>query len=265
METKVCSKCGKGVSADKFCKDKRRHDGLASECKECHNKHYQQNKVYIGECGKKYRQENKAAIEEYQKQYRQKNKSDIAERGKRYYLVNKKYITGRNQRYHQEHKVSTAKYNKQWRQDNVEILAGKRKQWQQDNKEIIAKKQKLYHSEHLVEHRIRDQKREAKKRSLPATLTIEQWERIKLHFNNRCCYCGEEKPLAQEHFISLTSYGSYDINNIVSACKECNSSKYNKSFFSWYPSHESYDDKRKDKILKYLNYDKQNNQQLSIL
>ena len=98
------------------------------------------------------------------------------------------------------------------------------------------------------------QRREARKRSLECNLTAKQWLDIKLQFDNKCAYCGKELPLAQEHFLALSKSGEYTVNNIICACKTCNSSKSNKDFFTWYPKYKYYSKKRERFILKFLNY-----------
>lgn len=110
---------------------------------------------------------------------------------------------------------------------------------------------------------IRNQKRIAKKRSLPFALVTKQWEQIKLYFNNTCCYCDKPLSLAQEHFIPLNKGGEYTTNNIIPSCLSCNSSKNDKDFFTWYPKYEHYSKKREKKILEFLNY-KNGIQQLAL-
>ena len=111
---------------------------------------------------------------------------------------------------------------------------------------------KQYHQEHLDQYVIYTQKREALKKLLPATLTINQWKNIKTHFNNTCAYCGEELPLAQEHFIALSKGGEYSITNIIPSCQSCNSSKSTKNFFIWYSKYKYFSKERELKILDYL-------------
>jgi 5-methylcytosine-specific restriction endonuclease McrA len=103
----------------------------------------------------------------------------------------------------------------------------------------------------------------ARKRDLPSTLTMEQWDTIKYAFDNKCCYCGQEKPLEQEHFIPLSKGGEYAHNNIVPACRSCNARKFNTPFEIWFPKQEFYSKKREQRILKFLNY-KSDTQQLSL-
>jgi 5-methylcytosine-specific restriction endonuclease McrA len=85
-------------------------------------------------------------------------------------------------------------------------------------------------------------------------------------FDNKCAYCGKEKPLAQDHFVPLSKGGEYTNNNIICSCKSCNSSKSDKDFFEWYPEQLFYSKEREAKILKYLNYDKKTQtQQLALI
>lgn len=225
MQTKVCSQCKIELTVDNFSKNGR--NGLRTDCKECLKQYYQNNKESIAARIKQYHKDNKEARAEYKKQYIQDNKETIA------------------------------KQRKQYAQDNKVAIAKQQKQYQRDNKKILTKKKKQYAQEHLQEAYIRNNNRKAKKLLLPATLTIEQWENIKRHFDNACCYCGKELPLAQEHFLALSMGGCYTHNNIIPACKKCNSSKHDRDFFVWYSTQPYYSKKREQKILKYLGYENQ--------
>jgi len=149
-------------------------------------------------------------------------------------------------------------------QKNKEPIRVKNREYQTNNKVPIAKNAREYQRNHLEEHRISNQKREAKKRELPRTLTVGQWESIKVVFENKCAYCGKEKPLEQDHFVPLNSRGEYTHNNIIPACRSCNSSKHDYDFFDWYPKRKSWSRERENKILKHLNYDKKRKQQLAL-
>lgn len=73
-----------------------------------------------------------------------------------------------------------------------------------------------------------------------------------------------EEQLHQEHFIPVSDKGEHTINNIIPACRSCNSSKGNKNFFEWYPDYKHYDKKRENFILEYLNYMDDDAQQLAL-
>jgi len=161
--------------------------------------------------------------------------------------------------YYKNNKDKITDYNKRFNLENPEYV----KKYTQDNKEWASKRTKEYRKTHLEERRINNQRYRAKKLELTHTLTQQQWESIKQLFNNKCCYCGREIKLTQEHFIPITKYGEYTINNIIPCCSSCNSSKGPKNFFEWYPTNKYYSKKREKYILKFLGYDNEN-QQLKI-
>jgi len=141
------------------------------------------------------------------------------------------------------------------------------------NKESEKERVRIYGISHKEVINIKSHRYRARKKCLPATLTLEDWETIKESFNYKCAYCGlsEEEHLDkyntllhQEHFIPLSKGGEYTHNNIIPSCKGCNCSKNDKDFFEWYPRQEFYNKEREKKILKYLNYKDKNNQQSSI-
>lgn len=174
---------------------------------------------------------------EYKKQYSKNNKEELKERNKQYRENNKEKIN---------------EYHKQYRADNQE----KRKEYLKDNKELFKEYHKQYCKEHRDIYNMHNQRYNAKKKQLPNTLTVEQWEECKNHFKGECAYCGKTKPLAQDHFIPISKGGEYTINNIIPACKSCNSSKHDKVFEEWYPQQIYYSPKREQNIYKLLNYNK---------
>jgi len=292
---KKCSKCGveKQATNEFFLKQKAGKHGLRAHCKSCealyyqenkeriaeHRKqHHQDNKERIAERKKNYHQENKEFFVEYRKQYRknnkehikeqkkqhyQKNKEYIIERTKQYSKKNKEYISERGEQYRQNNKEYISEYTKQYYQNNKEYIAEHLKQYYQNNKEHIAERYKQYCQENPEKIAIKSQRRRAKKKELDSTLTFEQWEKIKKDFNNKCAYCGKEKKLEQEHFLPISKGGEYTHNNIIPACRNCNSGKGNKMFHEWYPKYKHYSKKREKQLLQYLGYNN-NIQQLSI-
>lgn len=173
---------------------------------------------------------------EYNKKYRRAKKEKLVQYDKLYFQMNKETILARQKKYHKTHpainKEKTAERNRKWASKNLEKI------------------------------RIKHQKRRANKKFLHSTLTLEQWEIIKNHFNGKCAYCGKATKLTQDHFIALKMGGEYTPNNIVPSCVSCNSSKQTKSFFDWYPNFKCYSKKREKAVLEFLNYDSFGYQQL---
>lgn len=221
MNKRICSKCGKEKDISEYGHHKLSKDGIREMCKKC-----------CSEYAKQYREKNKISIIEYRlknvekiREYTIKN----VEKRKQYYKINKEHITN---------------CNKKWRDKNKEYF--------ENNKEEKTKYDKKYAKEHKDKFIIYTRMRKSKKKQLPSTLTLDQWNQCKEYFDNRCAYCGEEKPLAQEHFIALSNGGGYTIDNIIPSCKSCNSSKYNRIFGEWYAKQYYYSKERELKILEYL-------------
>jgi 5-methylcytosine-specific restriction endonuclease McrA len=192
---------------------------------------------------------------DYNKQYSKANKEIIAKQRKQHYDENREVLIEKSKQYQDDNKEATVKRLKQWKEKNKEHCAEYGKQYREGlNKETYNKSQRQYQKEHPEKFRGYYHKRNALKLELLSTLTPEQWGVIKQCFNSCCAYCGKEAHLEQEHFIALSKGGEYTHNNILPACKNCNSSKNNKDFFEWYPKYKYYSKKREKQILEFLNY-----------
>lgn len=256
MAKKKCSQCGKEypLTSEYFPIRKDSKDGFRSQCKQC----YSQKK-------KQYYEENKEYVLEYMGEYRGKNKEKIKQAKAEYYQKNKTLIDEKNKRDYLENRERYLKYFKQYYQENKEEIKKWDSKYGKKNRHMIRRYEKEYYKKNKDKHRAKINRRRARKRGLPSNLTDTQWEKIKKHFNNKCSYCGKETFLEQEHFIPLSEGGEYTHNNIIPACRSCNASKNNKSFFEWYPEQEFYSKEKEKKILEYLGYTSENIQQLSIL
>lgn len=260
---KVCTTCGisKKATADNFTKMKNGKYGVSSKCKECNKVYRQLNKDRLNKQKKEYYLRNKEKIDEANKKWAKNNAERAKEYKAEWYQQNKETKIRAYKERNKEH-ISNAK-----KEYNEKHKAEKSAYWQQYynwHKERIREQKRLYNRLNKEKCIRYTQKRVALKRKLPASYTEAQWEQTKKFFDCKCAYCGKEKKLAQDHFIPLSSGGEYTINNIVPACKSCNSSKHNKDFFEWYPTFRYHSKQREQKILKYLNY-KDKTQQLSIL
>lgn len=281
-ETKICTKCKKELPAnDKYFRKVKPKYKLKSECRQCereYNKkyektYYKSNKERILKRSSEYHKLNAEKRKEKMKEYYKNNRESRLEYQKEYHKNNRDIILakGREFRANEENKELIKKRRKQFYQDNKDKLKEKfiqyrprklmlSKMWRERNKDKI----KIYNQKNKEIFEVNRQKRIAKKKELPNTLTAEQWIFIKDVFDNKCAYCGRELPLAQDHFIPLSKGGEYTVNNIIPACKSCNSSKRSEDFFKWYPNYEYYSKERERFILKYLEY-KKDVQQLKII
>lgn len=263
METKFCYRCRTIKYKKEFGKDKSRKDGLANTCKPClkiyMKQYYETNKEILLEKQRaystQYYEDNKENITIYKRKYDQDNKVMVSAKSKIYKEKHRERDVIRNKKYYETNKETLAINHKPYLLKNKLKILTYQKEYREANKKIIAIKKSKYCKEHLEEYRINGERRRTLKKSLPSTLTVQQWENIKLHFNNKCAYCNKKLPLAQEHFIALSKGGEYTVNNIIPSCQSCNSSKGTKKFLDWYLKYKYYSKTRERAILKFLNYE----------
>lgn len=61
-----------------------------------------------------------------------------------------------------------------------------------------------------------------------STLTSSEWNALLMAWHYCCAYCGiKTLDLTQDHFVPLSKGGTHTMENIVPACRPCNSKKYN--------------------------------------
>lgn len=242
-----------------FPKDSRQSKGVRSVCKKCTH------------ARTRWLHHNNPKRKEYKRQYRKKKAKEIAEYQKKYYQENKERLDEWKRTYNQENKEAIAEQKKAYRLKNAEKISSQRKKHYKENRERILEERKKYYEEN-IEHikRYREQYiKEGRARgsdyrkrvrrlevfnNLPADFTAEEWEEALEFFDYLCCYCGlkSDGTLEQDHFIPLSKMGSYTKDNIVPACKSCNSSKHAQDFQKWYRKHKHYSPKREHLVLSYI-------------
>lgn len=140
----------------------------------------------------------------YFKDYYQKNKVHIKEIRAKYVTKNKKKILERLKKYREEHK----EYFRDYKKARSKTPEGKLK---------------------IKKH---CQKRRALMKNSVFDLTSKEIEKI-FKRDESCVYCNSIKNLTLDHIIPISKGGNTSFNNMVIACKACNSSKGNKEVFSW--------------------------------
>lgn len=64
-------------------------------------------------------------------------------------------------------------------------------------------------------------------------LSVEQWAALKAAWGG-CAYCGEtDTPMQRDCVLALSRGGRYTLENIVPACRSCNTSKCNDEVTTW--------------------------------
>ncbi|MDQ0976638.1 hypothetical protein QFZ31_006690 [Neobacillus niacini] len=137
------------------------------------------------------------------------------------------------QKYREENKQYFREYSFNYYRENQEELKEKSREWskgyREKNREVLLKKHRVWQQANRDKIAIQDQRRRARKNSLPATLTMEEG----LSLGNECVLTGSTS-INLDHVIPLyTGYGGTIYENMIPLDAKLNSSKNNKNVFEW--------------------------------
>lgn len=210
----------------KLCRRKRQnryYDSNKNEINERRREKYYDNPEDYKAKRQEYVKNNPDKVKKWTKKYYHKHKEQIKERNRRYNDNNKEYILQRDREYYERNKTLRVKASREYRKNNPDVI------------------------------RRQSQVRMARKKKTLSDLTVEQWIETLNYFDNACSYCGrDDVPLEQEHVIPLYLGGGYTKNNIIPACKSCNSSKDIRLLDDWFPKRSTYTEEKMNKIMEFI-------------
>lgn len=189
---KICRICQISKPLSEFYADKTMSDGLRSACKECV----------------------KAARREYRKVH--------ADRAQATDAAYRQSPDGKeNRRTHQRKRTQS------------EPFKAYRKAWAVTDKGQANRRNRVNNYAKTPKgdaaNKRRHAARRARGRMIIKTLTADEWAEILATHDNRCKYCGRafsaEMPPTQDHVIPISKGGHHTKDNVVPACKPCNSRK----------------------------------------
>jgi len=144
------------------------------------------------------------------------------EQNAKYYAAHREQWRERYAEHREQLSEYYAKHYAEHREQKCEYQA----KYYADHKEPIRKRQAKYYAEHREQSLAFSNKRRATKLGLSEHHTQAEWL-AKIDLLGNCCfYCGEAKPLTRDHKIPLSRGGGDEIQNILPACKSCNSKKH---------------------------------------
>jgi 5-methylcytosine-specific restriction endonuclease McrA len=76
-------------------------------------------------------------------------------------------------------------------------------------------------------------RRQRRMKRVEHDLSDEQWVALQATWGG-CAYCGTtDTPLQRDCVLALSRGGRYTLDNVVPACRSCNTSKWNDEVTSW--------------------------------
>lgn len=147
----------------------------------------------------------------------------------------------RHKAYRATHRDQQRQAERRWRADNPERARETQKRfrerdrehyrqllrnWDRRNREKRRGFSAAWRKAHPDRRAHISAKRRARELAAPGSQTYEQWLALLEEWGNRCAYCGASGvPLERDHVLPLALGGGHEINNILPACRTCNSRK----------------------------------------
>lgn len=184
--SKVCTKCQGDLPLDSFGLCKRGKFGRKSECKGC-----------LAKKEEARRAKDPGAYREYKRRWWAEHPGTP------------------------EQKKKSALKARTWYSRNKTRRAVTFKAWVASNKEAYREIQRRYLVKNPVHIR-----RAAHWNAVERTLTEVEWAETLAYFNHACAYClRSDVKLTMDHLVPVSKGGPHTQDNVVPACKSCNSRK----------------------------------------
>lgn len=256
-KTKICITCKVEKAIEEYGKRSANKDGINNKCKVCTREYnraqHRKNRKKENERSRQYYRDNRERLVAYRAEYYERNRDLVNAQKRKHYRENKEQLIKKSMEYHWNNRESELKRLRKRYADNKEFYAEQNRRWVQNNPE----RSRMY-----------GQRYEARKNSVKQTLTTEEWSDILKYYNDACAYCGMSNKehlrvngelLHQDHVVPLIKKGAYSKENIVPACRSCNSSKGGSDMACWYKKHDNYDENRLKKIQRQIENTTPNN------
>lgn len=185
---------------------------------------------------KQWHEENRDEILQKKRQYWSEHSDEINERRRQEYPQKRDRIITQVRLYKSENyeRVLATKRRSYW--NNPEANRAKSRQWQANNREYAREQKHTYRRtpQGRLASKIGGERYRVRKLGLLVEYTQADWLRALDWWEHKCAYCGEHSnSLAQEHVVPVSKGGAHVPQNIVPACKHCNSSKRSTDAREW--------------------------------
>ena len=211
---KRCAKCGETKPLEDFTPNRRVKDGRQGRCRPC-------------------RREDQAA-------YYAKNRDEILRRNpsqpsrdpeKRRQRDRERYAA-----LTPEQRARIREVRKAWYAANAEERRAYQRAYMASNPEARATNRRLV-AEWYKRNPARTRDKHARRRAREGAgrVTQEEWDALLVREGGYCAYCGtESEKLTMDHVVPLSRGGAHSIENILPACKSCNSRKSARTPSEWF-------------------------------
>ena len=147
----------------------------------------------------------------------------------RWYKENKDRLKTKARDRYEQNREQYKERTLKWHRANPKKCRESTSRWVSRNRDRVNRVAREYHRKNPDALRLRNQRRRARRLLVGGNVTQIEWTEIKKIFKFLCAYCRRKRKLTMDHIVALAIGGQHLANNIVPACKPCNSSKGIKS------------------------------------
>lgn len=208
--SKECTRCKTIKPLESFSINRRDKSGRQPKCKDCNAKYAAENSE----------REKQRAHDHYWKDHE-------------YTLVHRKELRQRP-----EARAKKAEQDKKYYEENKEKIQNRYRTWSRSNRDSLNEYHRNWYQENIEHARILNRAKGHRRRlnclrNGNNTLTSDQVREI-IESSTQCYYCLKNcEELSLDHVVPISRGGQNCIENIVSCCKSCNSSKNDKLLHEW--------------------------------
>ncbi len=167
---------------------------------------------------------------EYMREWRAANTEKRREYARAWRARNPDKVAANQRLSHRRNPAKMVARSKAWRDAHPERSADYMRQWGIDNRDKAQASARAWRIDNPAACKASKGRARARKRNAPINdFTAGEWLILRDEFAYCCAYCGAETPLSEDHMVALSKGGSHTYENIVPACRSCNSRKHVKT------------------------------------
>jgi 5-methylcytosine-specific restriction endonuclease McrA len=204
---KCAGLCGRVLPFDSFGVQTRGLYGRKSECKTCLSEKEAARRAADPEAERAYKRAWWA-----KQDWTSEERAAASKRAGAWYASNKGRQSTRVKLYYVEHAEEIKAYVKEWQKANPEKVQTYLKRWRYENADVlrqVSQARAVLYAE--------------------SDFTFNDWLSILDSFNHACAYCLRiDVKLTMDHVIAVSRGGEHTVENVIPACRSCNSRKYNR-------------------------------------
>jgi len=136
-----------------------------------------------------------------------------------------------NKEYYNKHREESSIACKEWRENHTQERSDYLREWRENNPNY----NRDWCKSNIEKRRKTARESDRRRRVLKSNAIVEQIDEDKIYkrYGNKCVYCGSTNNLTLDHIIPIANNGNHTEDNLVVACRSCNSSKQDKPLKEW--------------------------------